>query len=388
LPAILASQTFTNRKKKSQWTIPGAIYMVSYNTVEQWAFNFEPTFRKWSDTGAFTFSPRLRYNTGFNKLYGDVTFGKRIGKDYRKRWNITIGGGKYMFQINPDNPIQPINNTLATLLYTRNYMKLYEKSYGRIAGRRVLGTTGLSLTLRASFEDRTPLENTDTTYKWRTYKDRSYSSNYPEELPPGNFERHQAFLTGATLRYQPGVKYTQYPDRLVASGSNAPVFTLQLTKAWRDIFGSDAEFGKWMVQVTDDFNMKLGGELKYNLSTGGFIKNQNVQLPDWQHFMGNQTVVASPFVRSYQLAPYYANSTGDDWFAAGHMEWHLNGLLTNKLPLFRKTNINLVTGSNAFYVDEKRNYFEMFIGLENILKTIRVDYVWGWDGSSGKWVNG
>ena len=388
LPAILTSQTFTNRKKKSQWTIPGAIYMVSYNTVEQWAFNFEPTYRKWSDTGAFTFSPRVRYNTGLNRFYGDATFGKRIGKDYRKRWNITAGGGKYINQINPDNPIQPLNNTLATLLFTRNYMKVYEKTYGRIAGRRVLGTTGLALTLRASFEDRNPLQNTDTTYKWRSYKDRSYTSNYPEELPEGNFEKHQAFLTGATLRYQPGVKYIQYPDRLVASGSNAPVFTLQLTKAWRDVFGSDAEFGKWLVQVTDEFNMKLGGELKYNLSTGGFIKNQHVQLPDWQHFMGNQTVIASPFVRSYQLAPYYANSTGDDWFAAGHVEWHLNGLLTNKIPLMRKANIELVTGSNAFYVDKQRNYFEMFVGLENIFKTFRVDYVWGWDGNLGKWVNG
>jgi hypothetical protein len=387
-PGIFTSQTFTNRKKKSQWTIPGAIYSVSYNTVEQWAFCFEPSFRKWSDTGSFTFSPRVRYNTGLNRFYADATFGKRIGRDYRKRWNITIGGGKYMFQINPDNPIQPLNNTLATLLYTRNYMKVYEKTYGRLAARRVLGSTGLSLTLNASFEDRNPLENTDTTFRWRSYKDRRFTSNYPEELPPGYFDKHQAFITGVNLRFQPGVKYIQYPGRLVSMGSDAPVFTLQLTKAWRGIFGSDAEFGKWLVKVTDEFNMKLGGEVKYNLSTGGFIKNQNVQLPDWQHFMGNQTIVASPFVRSYQLAPYYANSTGDDWFAAGHLEWHLNGLLTNKIPLLRKANINLVTGSNAFYVDAKRNYFEMFLGLENILKTLRVDYVWGWDGASGKWVNG
>ncbi len=388
LPGIMSSQTFTNRKKKSQWTVPGLLYMVSYNTVEQWVFNFEPSYRKWSDTGAFTFAPRIRYNTGLDRFYGDATFGKRIGKDYRKRWNITVAGGVYMSQINPDNPILPLNNTLATLLFTRNYMKLYEKTYGRIAARRTLGTTGLELVLRASFEDRKPLENTDTTYKWRSYKDRSYTSNYPEELPAGNFEKHQAMITGVTLRYQPGVKYIQYPNGLVSMGSDKPVFTLQLTKAWRDVFGSDAEFGKWHLQVTDDFNMKLGGELKYNLSTGGFIKNQNVQLPDWQHFRGNQTVIASPFVKSYQLAPYYANSTGDDWFAAGHVEWKLNGLLTNKIPLFRKTNIQLVTGSNAFYVDSKRNYFEMFVGLENILKTFRVDYVWGWDGNLGKWVNG
>ncbi|MCU0387254.1 MAG: hypothetical protein MUE71_01440 [Chitinophagaceae bacterium] len=30
----------------------------------------------------------------------------------------------------------------------------------------------------------------------------------------------------------------------------------------------------------------------------------------------------------------------------------------------------------------------MFIGLENIFKFLRVDYVWGYDGNAGKWVNG
>jgi hypothetical protein len=128
--------------------------------------------------------------------------------------------------------------------------------------------------------------------------------------------------------------------------------------------------------------------VKYNLGAGGFIQNQQVQLPDWQHFMGNQTIVASPFVRSFQLAPYYANSTGDDLYANGHVEWHLNGLLTNKIPLLRRANLGLVTGANAFYVDANRNYSEVFLGVENILKFFRVDFVWGWDGNARKWVNG
>jgi hypothetical protein len=104
--------------------------------------------------------------------------------------------------------------------------------------------------------------------------------------------------------------------------------------------------------------------------------------------MGNQTILASQFVQSFQLAPYYANSTGDDFYTTGHLEWHLNGLITNKIPVFKKLNWGLVTGGNAFYVDSHRNYSEIFVGIENILKIIRVDYVWGWDGNSGKWVNG
>jgi hypothetical protein len=38
-------------------------------------------------------------------------------------------------------------------------------------------------------------------------------------------------------------------------------------------------------------------------------------------------------------------------------------------------NWNLVAGSNAFYVNRSSNYVEIFAGLENILKIIRLDLV-------------
>ena len=47
--------------------------------------------------------------------------------------------------------------------------------------------------------------------------------------------------------------------------------------------------------------------------------------------------------------------------------------------MFRKLNWHLVAGANAFYVNEKNNYAEVFVGLENILKLIRVDFVWGFE---------
>ena len=121
---------------------------------------------------------------------------------------------------------------------------------------------------------------------------------------------------------------------------------------------------------------------------GGFFRNENVQLPDWQHFNGNLTIIAKEYTNTYQLAPYYANSTKDQFFITGNVEWHLNGLLTNKIPFIRRWNWGLVTGSNGFYVDESRNYFEFFVGIENIFKIIRVDYIWGYDGFNKKPKNG
>jgi hypothetical protein len=54
-------------------------------------------------------------------------------------------------------------------------------------------------------------------------------------------------------------------------------------------------------------------------------------------------------------------------------------LLTNKIPGFKKLNWNLVAGLNSFYVNKNSNYSEVFIGLENIFKILRVDFVTGFD---------
>ena len=115
--------------------------------------------------------------------------------------------------------------------------------------------------------------------------------------------------------------------------------------------------------------------MKYKVGIGGFLNTKKVFVQDYQHFNGNRSLRASEYVNSFQLAPYYANSTVASFYAIGHIEHHFNGLLTNKIPLFNRLNWNLVAGSNAFYVNNNSNYVEIFAGLENIFKIFRVDLV-------------
>ena len=105
------------------------------------------------------------------------------------------------------------------------------------------------------------------------------------------------------------------------------------------------------------------------------MNSKKLFLQDFQHFNGNRSLAASEYVNSFQLAPYYINSTYAGFYSFGHLEHHFNGLLTNKIPLFKRLNWNLVAGSNAFYVNQKNNYVEIFAGLENVLKIFRVDFV-------------
>jgi hypothetical protein len=58
-----------------------------------------------------------------------------------------------------------------------------------------------------------------------------------------------------------------------------------------------------------------------------------------------------------------------------HVEYQLNGLITNKIPGFKKLNWFLVTGFNGLHIQGQTNYAEVYLGLDNILKTFRFTYV-------------
>ncbi|HZG23669.1 MAG TPA: DUF5686 family protein, partial [Chitinophagaceae bacterium] len=90
---------------------------------------------------------------------------------------------------------------------------------------------------------------------------------------------------------------------------------------------------------------------------------------------GNQSIFANTYLNSFQLAPFYRYSTITNSYATVNIEHHLNGLLTNKVPLLKRLNWHLVTGTNAFYVNSTKNYIEVFAGFENIFKLFRVDFV-------------
>ena len=124
--------------------------------------------------------------------------------------------------------------------------------------------------------------------------------------------------------------------------------------------------------------MKLGGELSYRLAVGGFLNAKQVFIPDYQHILGNQTVLANDPLSGFQLAPYYRYSNTSQLFATAHVEYHLNGLLTNKIPGFKRLNWFLVTGANLLHTQKGKNYYEAFVWLENILKIMRVDFVKGY----------
>jgi hypothetical protein len=375
------------------YSLDGLLSTLEYNTVEGLNIKLNGSFSRAlkNGKGTLTFSPHLRYgfhNTRLN-AWGELEWRRRNfswnGDDVtssRQTWSLS--GGKRVLQYNPDNPISEWVNSLYTLFERRNYMKIYENYFAQLSSTTRFDN-GLRLNVAGLYENRMPIGNT-TDYSLVSVRNRAFTPNFPILSPPGGTiqtlpSNNTAVLTSVDVQYQPGQQYIEFPERKVSIGSKYPTMELYYERGWADILWSNANFDKWRFSVWDDVNFKLKGLLRFRFSVGGFLNNKSVYLQDYQHFNGNQTIVAGDYLKSFQLAPYYANSTIANFYTEGHLEHHFNGLLTNKIPLFRRLNWNLVGGANAFVVNRDNNYAEVFGGLENILKIFRVDMV-------GSWLNG
>lgn len=355
---------------------------LSYNTVEGVSVGAEATItRSFPRTKQqISFTPHVRYGFSNQHLNAWATlqwskrnfaWGEDGGTTSRSQWS--LAGGKRVSQFNSDNPISPFMNSLYTLFDRRNYMKIYENYFGHLTFNHRFDND-LRVTADVLYEDRRPIDNT-TDFSIFKDKDKIFTPNYPEEQLESQFPRHQALVTGIALQYQPGMRYIQYPNNKVPMGSRYPTFSLSYRHGWNKLAGSDVDFDKWAFHVWDDLDFRLRGAMKYRLGIGGFINDNKVPIQDYRHFNGNQLIFASRYLNSFQVAPYYANSTTASFYATGHLEHHFNGFLTNKIPLFKRLNWHLVGGSNAFWVNSDNNYVEVFGGLENIFKIARVDVV-------------
>lgn len=381
-------RTHYSKTNTYSWGIEPLLLHLNYNTAEGLVTELAMYYEKYlgKSRTRLLIEPTVRYgfsNTHLN-AWMTVTLQARDARTDRKikRETWQFSGGKRVSQFNKDNPIQPWVNSIGTVLYGNNYMKIYENYYGSASFNKKY-ESGFGFTVNTLFEDRIPLNNTtDFTLKDTNY----FTPNYPvERIAASDWFRHQAFTVGVEMSFRPGQRYIQLPRSKFPIGSRYPTFTLSYTKGINGLFGSDVDFDKWSVGVFDDKNLKLAGTLKYKFGVGGFLNTRKLYIQDFQHFNGNQLRAASAYVNSFQLAEYYANSTTASIYGIGHIEHHLNGLLTNKIPLFKRLNWNLVLGGNAFYVNEKNNYSEVFVGLENIFKIFRVDLVGAYEnGKTGK----
>lgn len=379
---LFTGQSYSVRKKKEFISFDALISTLNYNTVEGAVVNFSPSYRKrFEGRSSIFINPDIRYGITNGHLNPSISMGYNFGKKYQQ--SISIAGGRNVYQFSNNNAITPRINSLTTLLFGNNYMKLYEANFFRTNYNAGIGN-GFNISASFQFQDRFPLENLADPVSWKKSGAESFTPNYPTDLTAANMPRNQAATLSVGIAWRPGMDYLELPDRKIGLGSKYPTLSASITKGINGFLGSDIDYTKWRIGISDELDLKLGGKFSYNMNFGGFFDAAKTFIPDYQHYLGNQTIFASRELASFQLAPYYKYSNTAKFNIAAHAEYHLNGLLSNKIPGFKKLNWFFVTGVNALHVDKGTDYYELLFGIENILKVIRVDFVQGFEKGGGR----
>ena len=374
---FLTGQTFTRRSKKLSLSLDPLIKYVGFNTVEGAYLRLNGALtRELRQNKSITVSPSLRYGFSNGHLNPSISATLRNSGKSDGRWTLSTGSG--VFQFNGANPITQLANTTNTLFFGNNHMKIYEARFLSLSHGRTIAP-GLTLTAAVKYQDRLPLENSDTTTFWGRRKvNMRFTPNRATGWSPYNIERHQALLLNLNLRYRPGIRYVEFPDRREEISSRYPLITLDYVRGVGGMLGSDVDFDRWKLSITDDINLGMAGRFSYRMSVGGFGFARKVELPDLQHFNGNQLLTAQSFLNTFQLAPYYTLSQDAGNYAVMHLQHELLGGVTNRIPIIQRLDLRLLAGTNLLYRSPTDHYVEAFAGMDNLFNSIRLDFLRSW----------
>lgn len=372
---------------RNSYRVSPLLFSANYNSVE--GLNIAPHIT-WShrvdSSSRLSLRTALRYgfeNTHFNAI-GALTYAHEDRAWKTRGWSLTGEGGKYVFQYDRNNPVTPLFNTLTTLLFNYNPLKLYERWTGALSFRRNEGN-GFRWWLRAAYEQRLPLENT-TSFTWGDETEGKFTPNMPLHLTQWMHGKHEAVVARAGMAWQPGYRFVEYPDYKRPISSSAPTFSLQYEKGFPDLLGSNVDWDKWRAGVAGSLGLRLLGTLEYSLAGGGFINRKSVGIQDLIHpFAGDDPAfsIASPYMRAFQLMPFYQFSNDAELYGEAHVEYNLLGFLSNKIPGLRQAKWYFILGNNTFYANDNLYYTEVFASLDNLgyklFRVLRIDFIRGWD---------
>lgn len=202
-----------------------------------------------------------------------------------------------------------------------------------------------------------------------------------------------------TLRFAPNEKFYQGQNYRIPIITKYPIFQLSYTQGIKGLFGADYSYGKAKFNVFKRIYLSPIGFMDLELE-GSKILGGGVPFPLLSVHRANQTY-------SYQLLSYNLMNFLEfvsDQYVSLFAEHHFNGFFFNKIPLIKhlgwreiisfkgvygsvtdKNNPNITPGLMQFPTDASGNsttftlegtpYMEMSVGIGNILKFFRVDYV-------------
>ena len=376
----ITGYSFRNSYKNSSFSYNGPLLKSGFNTVQ--GFYTGAGFRYFEQINKYG----KWWNAGVNAEYGFSDKRLRPTFFFTKKWNnfsrprLNISGGVTTSQFNGREPILKFGNTLRSLFFGINYMKIYEKTFTKIAYSEEI-KNGVYFSSSLEYAKRTPLFNT-TNYSFVRESQNEYNSNNPldeKDFINGAFKEHNIATLNVGANFVFGQKYATYPNSKINEGNDKyPKLSVNYTKrfgAKNSALNSDL----FTANIRQDVRAGNYGNFQYQIRAGAFLKKKDIAFMDNLQANGNQLLFPiDTGLNSFNLLEYYKFYTNDK-YAEAHVEHNFKGAVLSKVPLLNKLNFHFVVGSKALFMTDKNPYTEYSVGLGNIgfdkWRFLRIDYV-------------
>ena len=377
---ILNGYSYKNSFKKWSLDYDGPLTSLSFNTVQGYRINAGVSYTKRDEeTRTYTrISTKIDYGFSEEKIRATANYTHKFNNTNNSV--VSFNGGSSANQFNGSNPISNVVNTVSSLFFKNNFMKLYEKNFVSGAfGREIVN--GFNMYINAEYSERKPLYNT-TDYSI-IKSDDLYTSNNP--LSPNDetsaaIGKHNLVKTNIGMRFNFGQKYMTRPDgKFNIPNDDYPSLTLGYEKTFA---ATDKNYEYDLIAARVNYDVTLGnkGTLQMSFKAGKFFNAKTISFVDYKHFNGNQTHIgqSDSYTNVFNLLPYYAASTNDS-YSETHIEHNDKGYFMNKIPLLKLLQSQLVLGFHNLAVPDRKPYQEFSVGLDNLgfgkYRLFRVDYV-------------
>jgi len=310
---------------------------ITFNTVDGFTYGLDFRISKtWKDGKSLSFYPDIRYAFSRKELMWRLN--SQYVFDGMKQRQVYFRIGMTSKDIGNGGGINPFLNSITSLFFEKNYLKLYDSRF-LILGFRTEIVNGLNLDLSTTYENRRVLENTtDFTF---VNSSGEYTSNIPDNSYLDSTSNPVNFLTNqqhsditARLSYTPFQRYRINNGRKVPRGSDWPTFVLGWQHGINEIPEIDGKRHYDMIRFEVFKNQDIGAfsELRWRLRAGGFLDNRNVPFYDFFHFNPQPPLVLlDDYQDAFMLPAYYSLST-PEVFGEFHIKYTTPYLLIKLLP--------------------------------------------------------
>ncbi|MEZ5013479.1 MAG: DUF5686 family protein [Chitinophagales bacterium] len=167
-------------------------------------------------------------------------------------------------------------------------------------------------------------------------------------------------------------KYISLPDEKYVLDARFPEIRIHYEQVIPGIAGSEVRYSRIHMSVQDNIRLQVFVNLEYTLGGGLFPDHGILSAADLYTFNGNRTIFSGS---GFFALPYYSSATNDRYFQ-GSLQWHTDGFLFNKVPLFKQLKLQPVFSVQYLQTERIAHYVEIAAGLEHLFTILRLDYIY------------